>query len=176
MRINTTIKHDLNLHIPIGLILRKCVNRFSSSITSLTTLLFAFSITFLCSFNPLHRCSFSHFSQSPSQSPSQPLSQPLSQSFSQSLSKSLSLHSPMLTLCVVSLSSNDYTFDLPSFFRSLLIFFKLILLLSLTPLAITHTLSITHYFNSHSFISLLLSIALLSFNHAFGLSLVHHSQ
>lgn len=83
-------------------------------------------------------------------------SQPFSQSFSQPLSESLSLHCSILShcshLCLIILFSTSYcSFDLPSFFRSLLIFFKLILPLSFTPLVITCTLSIAHSFNRSLF-------------------------
>src|SRR6185437_6187201 len=124
---------------------------------------FRFFDNFLMLFQSLTPLLFFTFFPITPQSPSQPLSQPLSHNHSPNHSPNhfpftLQFYSNCSHFRVVSLLSNDYTFDLPSFLRSLLIFFKLILLLSLTHLAITHTLSIAHYFNSHTFISLLLSV------------------
>ena len=71
----------------------------------------------------------------------------------------------MLTLCVVSLSSNDYTFDLPSFFRSFSNSFSCspsLLLQSLTLFQLLTililTLSYLYFFQSLSCLSIMLSV------------------
>jgi len=134
-----TIKRDLNLHIPIGLILRKTPNRFLLS--SLT----AQQERFLCPWYVSFHLPFSillilfqtltplHFFTSTQPLPNHPSPNHSHNHSPKPLSKSLSLHSPILSncshFCLFSLLSSDCTFDLPSFDRSIL--FKLTVLLLL---------------------------------------------
>ena len=151
-----TIKRDLNLQIPMAWFFEKAKSIFvinyqqlnnkefyaHSTLVSIST--FRFFGNFLILFESLTPLHFLTFSQPLPNHPSNPSPNCSHNHSPKPISKSLSLYSPILSncshFCLVSLLSSDCTFDLPSFFLSLLILSKLLLLLD--PLA--STLSIAH--------------------------------